>query len=78
MPESTATKVASYTTRWDTIVFQVIDGRALVSGHGARDMPVWGNRYQEDIGNTYGPYGGEQAVRARVLELVYYIQSIQK
>jgi mono/diheme cytochrome c family protein len=59
-------------------VFQIVDGRTLVSGHGERDMPVWGNRYQEEIGETYGPYGGERAVRARVLELVYYIQSIQE
>ena len=27
-------------------VFEVIDGRAVVDGHGARAMPVWGNRYQ--------------------------------
>lgn len=59
-------------------VFQVIDGRTMVSGHGERDMPVWGRRYQEDIGESYGPYGGETAVRARILELVYYIQSIQE
>lgn len=58
-------------------VFQVIDGRSQVSGHGTRDMPVWGRRYQEEMGEAYGPYGGEAAVRARVLELVYYIQSIQ-
>ena len=58
-------------------VFQVIDGRSLVSGHGPRDMPVWGRRYQEEIGEKYGPYGGEIAIRARVLELVYYVQSIQ-
>ncbi|MFZ2098993.1 MAG: cytochrome C [Oricola sp.] len=59
-------------------VFQVIDGRTMVSGHGERDMPVWGSRYVEDVGQSYGPYGGEAAVRARVLELVYYIQSIQQ
>lgn len=58
-------------------VFQVIDGRAMVDGHGTRDMPIWGNRYQKDVGDTFGPYGGERAVRARVLELVYYVQSIQ-
>lgn len=59
-------------------VFQVVDGRTQVGGHGERDMPVWGSRYQEDIGETYGPYGGEAAVRARVLELVYYIQTLQE
>lgn len=59
-------------------VFQVVDGRTMVSGHGERDMPVWGRRYQDDVGETFGPYGGETAVRARILELVYYIQSIQE
>jgi mono/diheme cytochrome c family protein len=59
-------------------VFQVIDGRAVVPAHGTRDMPVWGRRYIEDIGDKYGPYGGEAAVRARVLELVYYVQSLQE
>jgi len=58
-------------------VFQVVDGRSMVSGHGTRDMPVWGKRYVEEMGETYGPYGGEAAVRARILDLVYYIQSIQ-
>lgn len=56
-------------------IFQIIDGRTVVSGHGERPMPVWGNRYQiRDL----GPAGThEREVRARILELVYYIQSIQ-
>jgi mono/diheme cytochrome c family protein len=59
-------------------VFQTIDGRAMIPAHGTRDMPVWGRRYIEDVGDKYGPYGGEAAVRARVLELVYYVQSLQE
>jgi len=59
-------------------IFQVIDGRAVVGSHGTRDMPIWGQRYTEDTGDTYGPYGGEAAVRARVLELAYYLQSLQQ
>jgi mono/diheme cytochrome c family protein len=59
-------------------VFQVIDGRTRVPAHGERTMPVWGDRYQVQVGDKYGPYGSEAAVRARVLELVYYIQSIQE
>lgn len=59
-------------------VFHVIDGRTLVGAHGTRDMPIWGRRYTEEIGEKFGPYGGETAVRARVLELVYYIQSLQQ
>ena len=59
-------------------VFQTVDGRAIVPAHGTREMPVWGQRYSQDIGEKYGPYGGETAIRARLLELVYYIQSIHR
>ena len=59
-------------------VFHVIDGRTQVPAHGDRKMPVWGDRYEVQIGDKYGPYGSEPVVRARVLELVYYIQSIQE
>lgn len=64
-------------------VFQVIDGRTVVGAHGVREtegweMPVWGARYKAQAGSKYGPYGSEAAVRARILELVYYIQSIQQ
>jgi mono/diheme cytochrome c family protein len=57
-------------------VFQIVDGRTEVSGHGDRPMPVWGNRYQ--IGDQGPPGTHEREVRARILELVYYIQSIQQ
>lgn len=59
-------------------VFQVIDGRTLVSGHGDRAMPVWGIRYKMEIDDKYGPMGAEKFIRGRILELVYYIQSIQE
>ena len=59
-------------------VFQTIDGRSATAGHGDRLMPVWGDRYSTDVGDKYGPFGGEAAVRARVLELVYYIQNMQQ
>ena len=59
-------------------VFQIIDGRAVVSGHGDRAMPVWGDRYKKEVGKKYGSFGNEMAIRGRVLELVYYIQSIQQ
>lgn len=59
-------------------VFQVIDGRTLVSGHGDRVMPVWGNRYKMEEGEKHGPMGAEKIIRGRVLELVYYIQTIQE
>lgn len=61
-------------------VYQVIDGRAAVELHGERAMPVWGNRYLADQPGGVSSYGGdyEKMVRGRILELVYYIQSIQQ
>jgi mono/diheme cytochrome c family protein len=59
-------------------ILQIIDGRAEIGAHGTRDMPAFGGRYEEEAGQAYGPYGGETVVRARILELVYYLQTIQK
>ena len=63
-------------------VMRVIDGRAAIGPHGTRDMPVWGDRYMEDFPKTHmqEPYRSKVAeplVRARILELTYYLQSIQ-
>ncbi len=61
-------------------VYQVIDGRADVAVHGERAMPVWGNRYLAEQPGGVSSHGGdyEKVVRGRILELVYYIQSIQQ
>lgn len=60
-------------------VFWVVDGRAEVAAHGDRKMPVWGDRYMGLSMSEYGPDEiNELRVRSRVLELVYYIQSIQE
>ncbi len=61
-------------------VFEVIDGREKVAAHGERRMPVWGDRYKEQAMMSWlGPSPiTEMVVRNRVLELVYYIQSIQE
>ena len=59
-------------------VYQTIDGRVLVPGHGDRDMPIWGMRYLEEDAQRYGNFGGEDVVRARILQLVYYIQMLQQ
>ena len=59
-------------------VYQTIDGRVQVPGHGDRDMPIWGMRYLEEDAMRYGGFGGEDVVRARILQLVYYIQLLQQ
>ena len=57
--------------------FMIVDGSTGVRAHG-NPMPVFGNRYEAEVGATRGDYSSEQAVRARVLELVYYLQAIQE
>lgn len=59
-------------------VFMVIDGRTLVSGHGTRDMPLWGERYQKQVDpKQANPMGADLIVRGRLIELVNYLESIQ-
>jgi mono/diheme cytochrome c family protein len=59
-------------------VFEIIDGRKEVAAHGERKMPVWGDRYmaRSVIRSGFG-HKNDFVVRKQVLELVYYIQSIQ-
>lgn len=58
-------------------VIQVIDGRTGVRGHGY-PMPLWGSRFEEEAGDTYGPYGGELITRGRILVLAEYIAGLQQ
>ncbi len=50
-------------------VFQMIDGRGALAVHGSGQMPIWGDRYSLEV--------KQAIVRARILELVYYLRSIQ-
>ena len=60
-------------------VVEVIDGRKEVAAHGERKMPVWGDRYMNQSMTRLGPGPmNDFVVRQRVLELTYYIQSIQE
>jgi hypothetical protein len=61
-------------------VYQVIDGRTVVGAHGDRAMPVWGSRYAAEMPSGVSRYAGEyeKVIRGRILELVYFIQSIQQ
>jgi mono/diheme cytochrome c family protein len=53
-------------------VFQIIDGRTKVAGHGG-DMPVWGDVFQRAI-----DVNSPDAVKARIEALVRYLESIQE
>jgi mono/diheme cytochrome c family protein len=51
-----------------------IDGRIGVPAHGRRDMPVWGERFEEMVG---GGSLGEAVARSHIQLLVEYLQAIQ-
>jgi mono/diheme cytochrome c family protein len=52
-------------------VYQVIDGREAINAHGERSMPIWGSWFLKTEGNELLAIG-------RVLELGYYLKSIQE
>jgi mono/diheme cytochrome c family protein len=54
------------------MVFNVIDGRQKVPGHGGPDMPVWGDAFSRSMEG-----GDETAIKARIDALVAYIEAIQ-
>jgi mono/diheme cytochrome c family protein len=59
-------------------VAETIDGRTQVRGHGTREMPVWGTRYEAEVARQYGPYASEVVVKVRVQALVHYLQTMQE
>jgi mono/diheme cytochrome c family protein len=60
-----------------TEIVKIVDGRTAVRAHG-NPMPVFGNRYQQQLAGEIGNAAAQQVTRARVLELVYYLSSIQE
>ena len=61
-------------------VYDTIDGRYLISGHG-KDMPIWGNRYCTDASKRLWddyPADAESFVRSRILAVIDYINRLQK
>jgi mono/diheme cytochrome c family protein len=57
---------------------EVIDGRAQVSVHGERDMPVWGDWFKFEADADGADAKAEKIVRERIDELVTYLESIQQ
>jgi mono/diheme cytochrome c family protein len=55
-------------------VYRVIDGRKEIGGHGSGDMPIWGTVFKQQGGSDRG---ADLAAYARILEIVYYLESIQ-
>ena len=57
---------------WD--VYRIIDGRKDIGAHGSGDMPIWGTVFKQESGTDRG---AELAAYARILEIVYYLESMQ-
>lgn len=58
-------------------VYQMIDGRKEIRGHGDRTMPIWGFIFQAEEGPIESPQQID-VVRGRIWQLVYYLESIQE
>lgn len=58
-------------------VFHTIDGRTTIRAHGTSEMPIWGDYFSRQIGEAAGPFGRELLIRAQVVALVDYIESLQ-
>jgi mono/diheme cytochrome c family protein len=57
-------------------VYRVIDGREEVRGHGTREMPIWGARFQAE---AKGSDPGSRAQAAgRILGLGFYLEHLQE
>lgn len=52
-------------------VYRSVDGRLELPGHETREMPIWGFVFRKSRWDT------ETQIRDRILDLVYYIESIQ-
>jgi len=61
-------------------VYDWIRDAKRVRAHGTEEMPIWGDRYSKEIIEYYGPdyTGPGSSVQQRILELVFYIGTIQQ
>ena len=60
-------------------VYQSLDGRREIQGHGMSEMPIWGDIFvAEALPQTMHPgVDAEEIVQGRILSLVYFLQLIQ-
>ena len=59
-------------------IYHSVDGRSGTRGHGTADMPIWGTVFSRDAPGGTQPYSAELLVRARLVALIDYIESIQE
>jgi hypothetical protein len=57
---------------------EIIDGRAIVSAHGQREMPVWGDRYRVQVEESERASAIDRRARAQISALVEYLRTLQE
>jgi mono/diheme cytochrome c family protein len=60
-------------------VYQSIDRRSKIAGHGDSNMPVWGEYFMVDTlsDQRIDPKAARDIVAGRIYAVVYYLESIQ-
>jgi mono/diheme cytochrome c family protein len=70
--------IAKYGEFPEENVYQYIDGREAVAGHGTREMPVWGEVFQSTLAmQPTSQEDGETRAGRLIYQLVEYLKSIQ-
>lgn len=79
-PPSDLTLIAkSNGGRFPTLrIIKFIDGRTAVAAHGAREMPVWGDRYRLTVLPNETRRDVERRARAQIDALVRHIKILQQ
>ncbi|HEY6395711.1 MAG TPA: cytochrome c [Candidatus Binataceae bacterium] len=52
---------------------KLIDGREVVAAHGSREMPVWGEKFEE-----VPEKGREAKINERIRKILAYLETIQR
>ncbi len=58
-------------------IFQIVDGRTGVRGHGG-PMPIWGERFSATAQEEFGYFGAEVVTRGRIALLLDYLITLQE
>ena len=59
-------------------LYRIIDGREVISYHGSRIMPIWGDRFNSENWLNMSPRFSETFSRGQIFELLLYLESIQE
>jgi mono/diheme cytochrome c family protein len=59
--------------------YDIISGEADVTGHGPREMPIWGDHFRDKAMAELGPYSPNipSFVRGRIIALIGHISTLQ-